>query len=167
MPNQNCRVQVLDRSRAVVSAETLGELHALIFKEPWSTGEIAELIEHSSCQGFVSYVDSEKPVGLALVRHAAGEGEILTFGVLPAFRRAGVGDALLTEILGWSIRADLETLYLEVCEDNLTAQLLYRKHGFHYSYSRKQYYRRRSGTSKDAVVLVRQLGVTDLNSTNC
>ena len=167
MPNQNCRVQALDRSSAVVCAGTLGELHALIFTEPWSTGDIARFTNHSSCQGFVSYVDFEKPVGLALLRHAAGEGEILTFGVLPAFRRTGVGDALLTEILDWSIRADLEALYLEVCEANVAAQLLYRKHGFHYSYRRKQYYRVRSGTPKDAVVLVRKLGVTNLNSTNC
>lgn len=167
MLNQNCTVKALDRSNAAADVGTLGELHALIFKEPWSTEDIARFTMHSSTQAFIAYVGREKPVGLALARHARGEGEVLTFGVALAFRRTGVGDALLTEVLKWSIGVGLESLYLEVCETNLAARLLYKKHGFQYGYRRKQYYRVRSGASKDAVVLVKNLGAKNSDGTGC
>jgi [ribosomal protein S18]-alanine N-acetyltransferase len=64
------------------------------------------------------------------------EREILNLAVAPAFRRMGIGSALLSE----ELRAAAD-FFLEVRESNLAAQALYRRFGFAEVGRRAAYYR--------------------------
>jgi len=63
------------------------------------------------------------------------EREILNLAVAPAFRRMGIGSALLAE----ELRASAD-FFLEVRESNLAAQALYRLFGFDEAGRRASYY---------------------------
>lgn len=51
--------------------------------------------------------------------------------VLPAFRRAGIGRALLDAVEEWARKREVETIELTVFEFNEGARLLYERAGFH------------------------------------
>lgn len=95
------------------------------------------------------------PVGLVLFRVAADEAEILTLGVIPEVRRAGVGRALLEAALENARTLGAAALFLEVAADNAAAIALYQQAGFGAVGSRKGYYSRVGGTV-DALVLARK-----------
>src|SRR5262249_13192140 len=79
--------------------------------------------------------------------------EILTLGVLPRFRRRGVGRSLLAAVTDRLARAGGARLLLEVAADNVAAQALYRDAGFLEVGRRPGYYQRASGQAVDALLL--------------
>ncbi len=91
-----------------------------------------------------------RPAGFLASRTTApGHREILNVAVDPAFRRRGVGSALVREALsGW--RGEV---FLEVRASNAAAQALYKSLGFKQVGRRPQYY---SDPAEDAVVMRRQ-----------
>jgi len=78
--------------------------------------------------------------GYAIVARLPFEAELQAIGVLPEWRRSGVGFALMEAVLataqGWSS----ERLLLEVRVGNLSAIELYRRTGFSEDGRRKGYY---------------------------
>ena len=70
----------------------------------------------------------------------AGEAEILSIGVLPAFRRNGVAARLLREAAVRAHELGAATLFLEVDEHNHAARGLYEAHGLVAAGRRKNYY---------------------------
>ena len=58
------------------------------------------------------------------------EGQICNLAVAPAFRRMGVGSALLDALKTEAARRGLAVLMLEVRASNTAAQALYEKSGF-------------------------------------
>ena len=67
--------------------------------------------------------------GLLIARKTADEAEILTFGVAPSCRGAGLGRALLQEAVSLLREAGAKRLYLEVEDGNAAALKLYRALG--------------------------------------
>ena len=55
---------------------------------------------------------------------------IITIDVLEAWRRRGVGKALMGAAEDWAGRQGLHKLYLETAEDNVTAQRFYESRGY-------------------------------------
>ena len=77
----------------------------------------------------------------------AGEGELTTIAVAPAYRRQGIAAYLLRELLAAWGEADV---YLEVRQSNAPAIALYRKLGFTEAGVRKRFY---TAPEEDAVVM--------------
>ena len=92
-------------------------------------------------------------VGFALWRGVADEAEILTVGVKPSARRAGLGAQLLAEMLMASRAAGAKALFLEVAESNAAARALYARAGFAAIGERPRYYR----NGDTAIVMRRDL----------
>ena len=90
--------------------------------------------------------------GLALAQSFGAECEILTLGVVPAHRRAGIGSALLASVIKEARCRGARMLFLEVAEDNHAARALYAGYGFVQIRRRANYYRRLTGLV-DALVL--------------
>ena len=77
----------------------LALLHAGCFPEdPWDAEALGRILALSGGFGFVAW-QVETPVGFALARDLGNEAEILSLGVLPAFRQGGVGRALLRAVI--------------------------------------------------------------------
>jgi ribosomal-protein-alanine N-acetyltransferase len=91
--------------------------------------------------------------GMILVRVAADEAEILTLGVAPKARRAGLGRALLDAACEAARAAGAARLFLEVAATNQAARALYDAAGFAQIGRRRRYYA--DGT--DALMMSRPL----------
>ncbi|RJF82406.1 GNAT family N-acetyltransferase [Azospirillum cavernae] len=128
-----------------LDAEILAALQSACFpEEPWDAGSIASLC--APPEGFALLaLRGDEPVGFVLARAAAGEGEILVIGVLPAERRSGVGRRLVEATLAHARQLDAEALFLEVAEDNGAARTLYMANDFFSVGRRPGYYKRPSG----------------------
>ncbi|HUU66800.1 MAG TPA: GNAT family N-acetyltransferase [Methyloceanibacter sp.] len=109
---------------------------------PWDEAAMAQLI---ACPGVLCLLGAvthvvAAPTGLLIARVAADEAEILTLGVAPACRRAGLGRALLTKALEYLRASGAERLFLEVDESNEAAMALYRSLGAESVGRRASYY---------------------------
>ncbi len=118
------------------------------FSDPWSTGVIQE------CLGQPHYIwetftKDEQVVAYACASVSFDEGEILRIGVLPAYRRQGIGEQVLGRALARLQRQGVEKVFLEVRASNVAAQGLYGKMGFSVIGKRKGYY----SENEDAVIM--------------
>lgn len=98
----------------------------------------------------------DQPVGFVIALAVGPEAEIITLGVLPAFRRRGIAGRLLAWVIDRLRGGAGQRLLLEVAEDNIAARALYAKLGFTQIGRRPSYYRRFGGTAA-AIVLARGL----------
>lgn len=136
------------RRAGAADLAALADLHAAAFHSGWSAEEIAAL-------GAAALI--EDGAGMILVRTAAGEAEVLTVGVRPEARGAGVGRRLLDAALDAARLEGAEMVFLEVSEDNLAARRLYAGCGFAEVGRRPAYYHRPGHPPADALVLSRAL----------
>ncbi len=135
------------------SVDILAEVHAVAFNEggqSWSAAAFAELL---AMPGAMCWQARRGPevVGFVLARLGGGECEIITVGVAPACRRAGVGGALLRTVLEAALAVQAPVI-LEVADDNIAARSLYGRAGFEEVGRRRNYYDRSSGPI-DALIL--------------
>jgi ribosomal-protein-alanine N-acetyltransferase len=136
-------------------AAALAQAHAASFAAPWSADEILRFAEDPG--GFALIADEGgEAAGFILCRVLAGEGEVLTLAVQPAFRRRGVAMALLEAALALAAPT-AEAMLLEVAADNPGALALYARAGFRTVGHRAGYYARSGAPAADAIVMRRAL----------
>ena len=138
-------------------AAALSRLHALAFDAPgggWGEGEFAALLGQSGVHGFravrpapaalpgplAAFQTPAEARGFVLVREVAGEAEVLTIAVHPAWQGRGVGRLLMDAALRELYARRAEALFLEVDEGNAPALALYRRLGFRQVGRRDAYY---------------------------
>jgi ribosomal-protein-alanine N-acetyltransferase len=92
-----------------------------------------------------------------LARIVLDEAEILSLGVPPNWRKAGIGRALLTAALNQVQEKGANKVFLEVGKDNPAAVALYTDMAFKQVGLRKKYYRRSDGALIDALVMQKRL----------
>jgi len=112
----------------------LAALHAASFPDPWSAQAIRELFAGRGVFAFCL------PDGFILARAVGDEAEILTLAVTPAARRLGHGRSLIRAAARHAGKLGASGLFLEVAENNIAAQALYRGQGFVAVGRRKAYY---------------------------
>ena len=123
----------------------LAALHAASFDEaPWSEAQIAGSLAASSAWALLVY-DGAVACGFILCQQVLDEAEILTFCVVPAARRKGLGRALLRAAWARVREASGVRMFLEVAGDNVAARALYQKEGFRITGIRADYYKRQKG----------------------
>lgn len=139
----------------VAGAEVLAALQALSFENPWDEAAFAAVLSGAGTQGLVvmsgevpgevstevpGHGSGDFPVGFAVMRCVAGEAEVITLGVVPLARRAGVGRALVLGVLDVARAAGAQCVFLEVSERNGAARSLYAGCGFEEVGRREGYY---------------------------
>jgi len=132
-------------------AADVGDVAAIeraTFSDPWSANDFEECID--SGVPFLVAEERGGVLGYAIAHWAADEAEILNVGVAPAFRRQGVGRALVERMLAALHDHGARVVYLEVRESNVIARRLYESLGFTEVARRARYYRR---PVEDAVIL--------------
>ncbi len=137
-----------------------GTLHALYtecFDEPFAEASVRTLLASPGMWAALAWRSSSKdrrmPAGFAIARHAADEAEIVSIGVHPAARRAGVGAALLADVMARSVAHGAAAIFLEVAEDNAAAIALYLSAGFEKVGRRPDYYRRKTSRPVAALIM--------------
>jgi ribosomal-protein-alanine N-acetyltransferase len=131
----------------------LSRLHRGCFEEAWSRADLAHLLAlpggfgliARSYEGGIVGLDGMRGVGFSLCRVIRDESELLSIGILPAYRKRGLARMLLRSSMERCLRTGARTLFLEVAVDNEPAQQLYRTCGFEEVGSRPDYYQRANG----------------------
>ncbi len=112
----------------------LADLHAKCFpNKPWSADDFADL-QKSGCEIIASQN------GFIVYRAVADEAEIITIGVHPDARRAGIAAAILGIIENDLKKRGISHIFLEVAADNTPAQSLYKNAGYQTVGVRPKYY---------------------------
>lgn len=113
----------------------------------WTEDGIAALLADPGAFAVV------REAGFALVRRVLTEAELLTIDVAREARGKGLGTALLREAMDRAAGSGVETMFLEVAEDNGPALRLYARAGFGEIGRRRSYYRRPGGRTCDAIAM--------------
>ena len=91
-------------------------------------------------------------VAYCVLRILGPEAEIENICVHPSFRKNGLGDLMMDEMIRLSLEQKASQIFLEVRTRNTPARNLYTKKGFGESYIRKNYY---IDPSDDALIMTR------------
>jgi ribosomal-protein-alanine N-acetyltransferase len=155
----NFVTRLLSRSDPTISearqrdAAAIASLHAASFQRGWGEDEFHRLLIDRAVVAHRATI-GRTMVGFILSRMAAGEAEILSVAIAPAWRGRGFArpllDLHLRRLAGLGVRA----VFLEVDENNEPACRLYRNAGFSEVGVRKGYYQEGAA----ALVLRRDLG---------
>jgi ribosomal-protein-alanine N-acetyltransferase len=125
--------------------EPVMELELRLFPEDaWSHGmywsELAEAHPGGSRHYTVATTPDGTVLGYAGLMAVAGEGDVQTIAVAPDHQGAGLGAALLADLVTEAARRGCAELLLEVRVDNPRAQHLYERFGFEPVGVRRGYY---------------------------
>lgn len=124
------------------------------FGEAWSRGQCAGIMPMPGV--WLLLARHCGGGGFALSRAVADEAELLLLAVSPTARRAGVGGALLAQVMRDARARGATRVHLEMRENN-PAVALYAGAGFREAGRRPRYYRGNDGRSFDAITLARSL----------
>ncbi len=135
--------QVLHFFNNLAPLNEITALEQVSFTNPWSckslSTEIASPLNLTSIISLQSAAGLEV-IGYSLTRIIAPEAELLRVAVKPEMHRQGAATKILAELLLKLITFQVEKVYLEVSEKNLSAIALYQKAGFSNSSYRPNYY---------------------------
>ncbi len=124
----------------------LANLHAKCFpNKPWSANDFADL-KKSGCEIIASQN------GFIVWRAVADEAEIISVGVAPDARRAGIAAAMLGIMENELKKNGIKNIFLEVAEDNQPARQLYKNNGYNEIGVRPKYY-----DGVDAIMMKKEL----------
>ena len=120
-------------------AADLAALHASSFNRGWSEDEFERLLLDRAVVAH-RIVIGRRLVGFIISRIIAGEAEILSVAVTSARRGKGLARQMLNLHLRRLAGFGTRTVFLEVSEDNVPANRLYKRAGFRAVGRREGYY---------------------------
>ena len=115
------------------------ELEKKCFSVPWTDEQLRAQLP-DKMHVFIIAESEERVLGYVGMMYVLDEGYISNVAVDPEFRRMGIADALITELLNRAGALELSFVTLEVRESNAPARALYKKHSFSDVGMRKNYY---------------------------
>ena len=123
----------------------VGEREGEVYRaDAWSVGELKEELANVPKNRLYSVAVNEKTeiVGYAGVfsPDLSVDADVLTLTVAPAFRRRGIGRAMLRDLIEWAQDRRAPAIFLEVREGNEEASPLYLSEGFEEISRRSNYY---------------------------
>ena len=128
---------------------SVSKAEEVCFTDSWSFDSIKDGLNSNLDTWLVLPVD-ENIVGYCVFRIIAGEGELLRIALLPEFRGRGLSKKLMDQVVEYSRKKFVESMFLEVRESNENARNLYKSYGFSEESVRKNYYQ---NPSENAVIM--------------
>ncbi|WP_031161039.1 ribosomal protein S18-alanine N-acetyltransferase [Streptosporangium roseum] len=123
-------------------------------RDAWSEGMLrAELDDQPRTRHYVVALVGDEIIGYAGLFAAGDQADVQTIAVAADRRRAGVGAAMLSELLAEAVRRGAHAVFLEVRADNPDAEAMYDRFGFKRIGLRRRYYE--DGT--DAITMKKDL----------
>lgn len=134
----------------VLSGE-IANIEKNCFSTPWSEEQIRA--SSDSTVFFIAKYD-DRYVGYGGMYSVLDEGYVTNIGVLPEYRKKGIGKMILEKLLECAKAKKLTFLSLEVRPSNVPAISLYEKYGFEMVGRRPNFYQ---NPKEDALLLTRYL----------
>ncbi|MGN0114567.1 MAG: ribosomal protein S18-alanine N-acetyltransferase [Acutalibacteraceae bacterium] len=121
------------------------------FSSPWDKSVILGTISQSSYRYFGAF-DDDILCGYASVTLVADECYVNRIAVLESYRKRGIADELMINIIAFCESVSAMFLSLEVRSRNIAAISLYEKHGLKQEGLRRKFYRE---PDDDALIMTR------------
>lgn len=119
--------------------EQISDIEKRCYSLPWHASAFSNELTNRSSRYLVAQT-AGMVVGYAGMWLVIDEAHITTIAVDPPFRRRGIGELLLLDMLELAIAEGMHRSTLEVREGNVHALALYHKYGFQSVAVRKAYY---------------------------
>ncbi len=119
------------------------------FSDPWSENSVASELENPLSFWLVAEEEGQI-LGYVGSQTVLDETDMMNIAVHPDYRRKGIANRLITELIDGLKRRGSRMLTLEVRASNLAAIALYSSYGFQQIGLRKNYYR---NPKEDALIL--------------
>ena len=143
------------REMTLADLPSVREIDRLSFPTPARAGLFEHELDqnniaHYQVLGFGDLTESTQLIGFAGFWLIADEIHVSTIATHPQWRRKGLGELLLLNLLFEAYAYPANMVTLEVRRSNTTAQALYRKYRFNEVGTRPRYYR---DTGEDALLM--------------
>lgn len=133
----------------------IAQLEKLCFSMPWSENSVRSELNNALSLWIVAE-DCGSVVGYVGSQTVLGEADMMNLAVHPDYRRQGVGEKLINELISRLKEQGSHVLILEVRLSNAPAIALYEKLGFVQVGRRPNYY---SNPKEDALILRKEWSV--------
>jgi [ribosomal protein S18]-alanine N-acetyltransferase len=134
-------------------AAAIAAIHGASFQRGWGEDEIHRLLVERNVVAHRA-IGGRSLIGFILSRLAAGEAEILSVAIAPAWRGHALSRPLLDLHLRQLAGLGVRSVFLDVDKSNAPARALYKRAGFYEVGQRQGYY----AGGATALVLRRDLG---------
>ncbi|WP_246142880.1 ribosomal protein S18-alanine N-acetyltransferase [Pasteuria penetrans] len=128
----------------------VAEIESVSFPRPWPVSSYRYELTENPFAYYIVACRGDTVVGFCGCWFIADEAHIITIAVHPAFRRQGIGRAMLLHVKGQLPRFGITRVALEVRVSNTQAQSLYGQFGFVVVGVRKFYY---VDNNEDAILM--------------
>ena len=129
--------------------EAIAQLEKICFSDPWSEASIRSEVKNPLSLWLVA-IDDNKLAGYVGSQSVLGWADMMNLAVAPEYRRLGIGEKLVTELIEKLKENQVTCLTLEVRISNEPAIKLYTKLGFAEVGRRPGYYH---NPREDALIL--------------
>ena len=133
----------------------IAELEKICFSDPWSENSIASEL-HNPLSCWLVAVEDNRVVGYVGSQTVLDGSDMMNIAVDPDFRRMGIAEALISNLLSRLKEYNSRCLILEVRVSNLPAIALYEKMGFIQIGRRRNYYH---NPKEDALILRKEWSI--------
>lgn len=133
----------------------IAELEKICFSDPWSVNSITSELNNKLSLWVVA-MDGEQLAGYVGSQTVLGWSDMMNLAVAPEYRRKGIGEELVNQLISRLKANDVSCLTLEVRASNDPAIKLYRKLGFSEVGRRPNYYH---NPKEDALILRKEFEV--------
>lgn len=134
-------------------AAPTAEIEKTVFSQPWSEQAFRDAVndDHYVC---IVAEHGGRIVGYAVCIVSADGADITNIAVDAGYRRLGIADKLLEQLMLLLERRKVPTLYLEVRQSNAQARRLYERKGFAPIGVRRNFYQK---PAEDALLMAKNL----------
>ena len=146
-------MELIVRQAEEKDIKPMAEMDILCFSAPWSEVSFEKEIKENHLALYIVAEIGERMVGYAGLWCIVDEGHITNVAVHPDFRRRGIGEALVSVLLEYTVKKGILSHTLEVRASNEAAISLYTKFGFQPAGLRKNYY---EDNGEDAIIMWRK-----------
>lgn len=129
--------------------DQIAELEKLCFADPWSVSAFSYELNNPLSLWLVA-VEGDTVAGYVGSQTVMGESDMMNVAVAPEYRRQGIAEQLIINLIRQLNDRNSKSLALEVRQSNLPAISLYEKLGFVPVGCRPRYYR---NPKEDALIM--------------
>lgn len=129
----------------------IARLEAENFTDAWSEESLGSTFEYDYNHLLIEEKDG-RVVGYIIYADIQGDAELLRIAVDKRYRRTGIGNKLMKDMISELVEAGTDRISLEVRAHNLPAIALYKKYGFEEIFVRENYYH---NPDDDALILIK------------
>lgn len=126
-------------------------IEEICFSTPWSENAILHEVTNPISYWLVA-VENGQVLGYVGSQYGYGEADMMNLAVVSDFRKRGIGQLLVAELISHLDDLHVKSLTLEVRQSNYAAVNLYEKMGFQQVGLRPNYYQK----PKEAALILRK-----------